>query len=76
MELEKIISVIAEQTGVDRERIKPESTFKDIGADSLDIFEIISTLEEEFGLEFSNEDAEGITTVGGAAEFVKKALAQ
>jgi acyl carrier protein len=55
--------------------ITPETRFaEDLNADSLDIFQIISELEEVFGMEFSNEDAEKIKTVGDAAEYMKKAL--
>jgi len=77
MEFEKIRDVIAEQMGVAKDSINAGSRFQeDLGADSLDIFEIISSLEEVFGLEFSNEDAESITTVGQAADYVKKVLNQ
>ena len=76
MELDKIRDVISEQMGVDKEKISANTTFKeDLNADSLDIFQIISELEEIFGMEFANEDAESIKTVGDAAEYVKKALA-
>jgi acyl carrier protein len=76
MEFDKIRDVIAEQMSIDKDKITPESTFQgDLNADSLDIFQIISELEEIFGMEFSNEAAESIKTVGDAAEYVKKALA-
>ena len=75
MEFEKIRDVIAEQMGVDKESITPETTFQDdLNADSLDIFQIISELEDVFGMEFANEDADKIRTVGDAARYVKKAL--
>jgi len=75
MYLDKIIDVIASQMNIPKENITRDSSFKeDIGADSLDIFEIINTLEEEFGLEFSNEDAESIKTVGQAADYIQKAI--
>ena len=75
MEFEKIRDVIAEQMGVEASSISPETTFaNDLNADSLDVFQIISELEEIFGMEFSNEDADKIRTVGDAAEYVKKAL--
>lgn len=74
MEFEKICEVVAEQMGIDRASIKPETTFaKDLNADSLDVIQIISTLEEIFGMQFSDEEAVGIKTVGDAAEFVRKA---
>jgi len=75
MEFEKIRDVIAEQMSIDADSITPETSFaKDLNADSLDIFQIISELEEIFGMEFANEDAEKIKTVGDAAAHVKKAL--
>ena len=75
MEFEKIRDIIAEQMSIPKNSITPETTFRgDLNADSLDIFQIISDLEEVFGMEFENEDAEKIMTVGDAAEYVKKAL--
>ena len=75
MEFDKICEVISEQMGIPKEKITKETTFaEDLNADSLDVFQIISELEEIFGMEFSNEDAEGIKTVGDAAEYVKKAV--
>jgi acyl carrier protein len=75
MEFEKIKEIISEQMNIAKEKIKPETTFKEgLGADSLDIFQIISELEEAFGMEFDSDDAEKIKTVGDAADYVKKAL--
>ena len=75
MEFEKIRDVIAEQMGVDKDSITPETAFKDdLNADSLDIFQIISELEDIFGMEFDNDDADSIRTVGDAAQHIKKAL--
>ena len=74
MIFEKIRDVVAEQMGVASEKITEDTTFtKDLGADSLDVFQIISELEEVFGLEFSNEDAEKIVTVGNAVEYISNA---
>ena len=79
MEFEKIRDVILSQMGsgkLTKEMITPETTFfEDLGADSLDIFQIITELEEVFDLEFDDADAENIRTVGDAAEHIKKALA-
>ena len=75
MEFEKIRDVIAEQMSVDKDSITAETSFQDdLNADSLDIFQIISELEDVFGMEFANEDADQIRTVGDAARYVKKAL--
>ena len=75
MEFEKIRDVIAEQMGKPKNSITEETRFaEDLNADSLDVFQIISELEEIFGMEFDNEAAENIKTVGDAAEYIKKAL--
>ncbi|MCL2373270.1 MAG: acyl carrier protein [Defluviitaleaceae bacterium] len=75
MEFEKIKNVIAEQMDIEPDSITEATSFKnDLNADSLDIFQIISELEEVFGMEFDSEDATKINTVGDAAEYVKKAI--
>ena len=75
MEFEKLKKIIAEVLNVDEEEIKMETTFvDDLGADSLDIFQIIMGLEEEFDIEIPNEEAEKIVTVGDAVEQIKSAL--
>lgn len=76
MEFEKIKAIIAEVLNVDENEITMETTFADdLGADSLDVFQIIMGLEEEFDIEIANEDAEKIVTVGDAVEQIKNALA-
>ena len=76
MEFEKIKAIIAEVLNVDENEITMETTFTDdLGADSLDVFQIIMGLEEEFEIEIANEDAEKIVTVGDAVEQIKNALA-
>lgn len=76
MEFEKIKAIIAEVLNVDENEITMETTFTDdLGADSLDVFQIIMGLEEEFDIEIANEDAEIIVTVGDAVEQIKNALA-
>ena len=75
MELEMLRKVIAEVLNVDEAEITLETTFvDDLGADSLDIFQIIMGLEEEFGIEIPPEKAESITTVGEALELIKNAV--
>ena len=72
MEFEKIKSIVAEQMNISENKITLETSFSDdLGADSLDLFQIISELEEEFGLEFSTDDAEKVTTVGDAVEYIR-----
>ena len=67
MEFEKLKKIIAEVLNVDEEEISMETTFvDDLGADSLDVFQIIMGLEEEFDIEIPNEEAEKIVTVGDA----------
>ena len=76
MEFEKIRKIIAESLSVDEESITLDTTFvDDLGADSLDVFEIIMAVEEEFEIEIANEAAESIVTVGDAVEQIKKATA-
>ncbi len=75
MEFEKLKKVIAEVLNVDPEEITMESTFTDdLGADSLDVFQIIMGIEEEFDIEIPAEKAENITTVEEAVEMIKNAV--
>ncbi|QOV20462.1 acyl carrier protein [Blautia liquoris] len=75
MEFEKLVKIIADVLNVDTEEITMSTTFvNDLGADSLDIFQIIMGIEEEFDIEISNDDAEKIVTVGDAASQIKKAI--
>ena len=76
MEFEKMKEVIANVLTVDPEEIKPETTFtEDLGADSLDLFQIIMGLEDEFDVQIDPEKTENITTVGEAVELLKSAIA-
>ncbi len=68
---EKIKGIVAEQLGVEEDEIKEETSFDELNADSLDIVELIMALEEEFDLEIPDEDAEKLTSVGVAVEYVK-----
>lgn len=71
-EFEKIKEIIVEQLGVEESEVKMESSFiEDLGADSLDIVELVMALEEEFELQIPDEDAEKIRTVGEAVQYVK-----
>ncbi|MDY2699466.1 MAG: acyl carrier protein [Lachnospiraceae bacterium] len=75
MEFEKLKKVIADVLNVDPEEITMETTFvDDLGADSLDVFQIIMGIEEEFDIEIPVEDAEKITTVEEAVNLIKNAL--
>jgi acyl carrier protein len=68
----RVRSIIADQLGITEEEIKPESKFiEDLGADSLDIVELIMAMEEEFQTEIPDEEAEKIRCVGDAIEYVK-----
>lgn len=69
---EKITEIIVEQLGVKPEEVTPEASFvDDLGADSLDTVELVMALEEEFGLEIPDEDAEKIQTVGDAIKYIE-----
>ena len=74
MEFEKLKKIIAEVCDVDEDKITMDSTFKDdLDADSLDVFQIVTAIEDEFELEISDEDAEKIVTVGDAVEQIQNA---
>ena len=74
MEFEKIQNIIAEVLNVDKDEITLATTFiDDLGADSLDVFQIIMGIEEEFDLEIPTEKAESIVTVGDAVEAIRNA---
>ena len=73
--LEKMKEMIGDQLNVDVEQVTEATSFKDdLGADSLDVFQIIMGLEEEFDIEIPNEQAEKIVTVGDAVEQIKAAM--
>lgn len=75
MELEMLRKVIAEVLNVDQAEITMDTTFvDDLGADSLDVFQIIMGLEEELDIEVNVEEAEKIVTVGDAVELIKKTV--
>jgi acyl carrier protein len=75
MEFEKLQKIISEVLNVEVDEITMETTFvDDLGADSLDVFQIIMGIEEEFDIEIANEDAENIVTVADALEQIKNAM--
>lgn len=75
MEFEKLKVIIADVLNVDTEEISLDTTFvDDLGADSLDVFQIITGIEDEFDIEISNEDAESIISVGDAVDQIKKLI--
>lgn len=70
--LERMKEIIAEQLNVNVEELKPETNFKeDLGVDSLDLFELVMALEEEFDTEIPSEDLEKIATINDIAEYLK-----
>lgn len=69
---EKIRNIIADQLGVDVNEITESTTFEDLGVDSLDLFQILISLEEEFGVEIPNEDAENIKTIQDVVNYIKE----
>ena len=70
--LEKMRAILAEQLGINEDEITTESRFKeDLEADSLDLFELLTTLEEQYDMEIPAEDMEDLTTVGAVIEYLK-----
>src|SRR4029079_15559590 len=68
---DRLKKIVVEQLGVEEDEVKPEASFVvDLNADSLDLVELIMSLEEEFGTEISDEDAEKIRTVGDAVDYI------
>ena len=70
--LERVTKVIIDRLGVDEGDVKMEASFRDdLGADSLDVVELVMELEDEFDMEISDEDAEQISTVGSAVKYIE-----
>ena len=70
---DRVKKIIVDQLGVEEELVTPDASFvDDLGADSLDTVELVMALEEEFGVEIPDEDAEKITTVGDAISYIKE----
>ena len=75
MEFEKLVSIIVDVLGVEAEEITPDTTFvDDLGADSLDVAQIIMGIEEEFDVTVDQDVASNVTTVGQAFELIKNAI--
>ena len=73
---DKVIDVIVDKLGVERNKVTSEANFiNDLGADSLDQVELIMQLEEEFDIEISDEEAEGLTTIGKSVDYINSKLA-
>jgi acyl carrier protein len=71
---DRVVEIVAEQLGVDKEKITRETHFvNDLGADSLDVVELVMELEEEFDINIPDDAAEKIQTIGQAVEFIEKA---
>ena len=69
---EKIKSIVASQLNISEDQVTLEANFKDdLGADSLDLFEMVMSLEDEYGVEIPSEDLEKITTVGAVVDYLK-----
>jgi len=72
---EKVVKVVIDQLGVKEEEVKMEARFiEDLGADSLDTVELVMALEEEFGIEIPDEDAEKAKTVGDVVNYIDKKI--
>ena len=73
----RVKEIIVEQLGVNESEVKPEAKFvDDLGADSLDLVELVMALEEEYNMEITDEDAEKIQTVGDAIEYIKSHMSK
>ena len=70
---EKVVDIISSQLSVSKDKVVPQASFTDdLGADSLDLVELVMAMEEEFGMEIADEDAEGLQTVQDTIDYVKQ----
>ncbi|MDQ0217111.1 acyl carrier protein [Peribacillus cavernae] len=73
--VERVTKIVVDRLGVEESEVKLEASFKeDLGADSLDVVELVMELEDEFGMEISDDDAEKIVTVGDAVNYIKSTM--
>ena len=68
----KVADIIADKLGIEKKRVTPNSTLTDLGADSLDLVEIILKMEELFGLEINDDDAEKMNNVGEVVDYIQQ----
>jgi len=68
--LRNIVTIVAEKLGIDKETIKQDSTFQNLGADSIDLVEIIMRMEEQFGMEINDEDAEKMERLDDVVTYI------
>jgi len=68
----KIVDIVVEKLGIDKDIVTPTATFQDLGADSLDVVEIIMKLEEQFGIEIKDEDAENMGSMDDVVTYIHK----
>jgi acyl carrier protein len=72
---ERVKKIIVDRLGVEESKVTMDATFRDdLGADSLDVIELVMELEDEFGMQFSDEDSEKIVTVGDAVKYIESRL--
>ena len=76
MDTSTVIDIIAEQLGVSPEEITEDTSFADLGADSFDLFQVISALEEEFEITFNTDDTDKIKTVKDAIDYINELVAE
>ena len=76
MDTSNVMNIIAEQLGVSPEEIKQDTVFADLGADSFDLFQVISALEEEYEVTFNTDDTDKIKTVKDAIDYISNVVAE